>query len=201
MMMVYQFHPSNREINIKFMFHIIHGILDHHPVDGTHCQWLNSPIISTVANNIQHELDGPYSMFWLTQQTAVDGMYQIFWLNQVENDPNHLHGHHNKQLYHHDPATGILDAMIYHKRHVPLILVTWLTPTKHSKEDFTGIKITICNTKNKWSYGVIISELDIGMFCFIVLWPFKNLYLLTLFSFLILLLISLFKSHRDYIKF
>lgn len=100
----YWFHPSNITIDIEFMVHIIPGILDHH-LDGTHYQWPNCPSISTVANDVQHAVDGPYCMFWLNQQPEVDGLYQIFcmfrlnqqpevdwlcqifWLNQVRSDP------------------------------------------------------------------------------------------------------------------
>ena len=210
------------------MTHIIPGILDHH-LDGTYCQQQYGPGISTVANNVQHVVGGPYCMFWLStvadnvqhepitkiswqhpisatndsvpfapslnsnptlqlidehlhrtgmvieqndllyleshgdnrifydsvpifnntakslnfiakaakhwtaydtftstitqqdhstsmqgalklfiwtvddgaSQTESDVLYWILWLNQVESDPNHLYGHHNKQLYHH----------------------------------------------------------------------------------------------------
>ena len=74
----YQLHPSSRAIDIKFMVYIIPGILDHHAVDGTHCQQPNGTSISAVTDDLQNVMDGLYQVFGLIHQTESDDLYQNF---------------------------------------------------------------------------------------------------------------------------
>ena len=73
--------PFHREININFMSNTIPDTLDHHTVDGTHCQQPNGASISAVADNLQNEVNGLYHMFWLTQE---------------DSDPNNPYGYPKK---------------------------------------------------------------------------------------------------------
>ena len=96
----------------------------------------------------------------------------------------------------------------YQKWHISLILVTCLVsenshPLSIVKKILPEYKPPHATLPTDGIFGVMISELNIRMFCFMVLCSIKNLYLITLFSFsfLILLSITLFKSHQDYTKF
>ena len=56
----------------------------------------------------------------------MDDLYQIVWLTQKESDSNHIYDHKNNQLPHCNLVTGILEAMLYQKRLLPLFIMTFL---------------------------------------------------------------------------